>query len=62
MTHKCSFKDVLVELVEAIEGTDAAREIDAGCEGEGPFATALVAVGKYKTLKKATKSIYGDWE
>lgn len=54
------FKYLLRELVDSIVGSDAAREIDAGCDGDGPLAHALVGLGDYKNLRQATKSIYGS--
>jgi hypothetical protein len=57
---KIDVKDALADLVDAIMENDAGREIDAGCDGEGPLATALVALGRYKTLKKATDAIWPE--
>lgn len=57
---KVDLKNALADLVDAIMESDAGREIDAGCNEEGPLATALVALGRYKTLKRATKAIWPE--
>lgn len=56
------YKDALTDLVETIMEAQCGGEIDAGCDGEGPLARALVILGKFKTTKRATKEIYGDYE
>lgn len=52
-------EDVLKNLVEAIiGGTECGPEIDAGCNGEGPLAEAMVHIGMAKDLDEATNIIY----
>lgn len=56
------YKAALRDLVDAIHDSDAAREIDAGCNGDGPLANALVALGDFKNSEQATDAIFGeDW-
>lgn len=51
--------EILKNLVEAIlEGTDCGAEIDAGCNGEGPLAEAMVYLGLASDLDEATDKIY----
>lgn len=57
---KYDTKAALEDLVDAIMDCDIGREIDAGCDGSGPVATALVALGRFKTLKKATDAIWPE--
>ncbi len=55
------YKEALQALVDAILECGAATDIDAGCGGYGPMATALQVLGK--TDDEANKLIWGDaWE
>lgn len=53
-----SQEKALIELVDSLIDTDQAAEIDAGCDGEGPMARALVALGRHPDLESATAAIY----
>ena len=55
-----TLKECLEDLVNALQGTDAAHEVDAGCEGNGPLARAMVKLGRFKSTDEATDAIYGD--
>jgi len=52
------YKIELQTLVDALIESDAAREIDAGCDGFGPVANALIALGK--TYEEANLLVWGD--
>lgn len=52
------YKTELRVLVHTILECGAARDIDAGCEGNGPVALALVALGE--SNEAANKIIWGD--
>lgn len=41
-------KTTIEDLIEAIEVSDLHMEIEAGCEGDGPYARACAAVGRKK--------------
>jgi hypothetical protein len=45
------------ELLEAVLNSGVAADIDAGCEGYGPIANAMVRFGK--TRKAANQEIFG---
>lgn len=63
MSKNINYRDALKELVLYILETEAGREIDAGCDGEGPLAIAMVQCGISRTTSSATKRIYGaDYE
>ena len=59
---KISLKNALRNLVDAIMESEAGPDIDAGCDGLGPLAEALVALGDYKDTFEATDAIFGDRE
>lgn len=56
------FKDMLRELVEAILEGEAGREIDAGCDGDGPVANAIVLLDMAPDVEAATEMIFGPDE
>lgn len=62
MEDKLTAEDVLRNLVETIMEGESGGEIDAGCDGEGPLAQALVFLGMADDEEKATDMIYGDYE
>lgn len=52
------WKEILKELVVVALESEAGVEIDAGCNGEGPLAKAMVSLGMAKDLNEATNKIY----
>ena len=56
------YKAALQYLVDTILEGESGGEIDAGCNGDGPLANAMVALGMYPDVEEATDAIYPDFD
>lgn len=54
-----NLKEILQDLVDAALACEAGRELDAGCDGDGPLAKAMVKLKMAKNTEEATDIIYG---
>lgn len=58
MGTKKQLEAALLDIITACIDSEAAKEIDAGCNGEGPVATAMILMGK--TFEGANQEIWGE--
>lgn len=56
------YQEMLRELVDAILESNTGREIDSGCNGDGPVANAMVLLGMAPDVDAATDMIFGPEE